>query len=58
MTLMLTRVKQKLKSMRKMLEIVFVKEMNPLTRNNSERSRSNQAACEKKHFFSTALGEK
>ena len=51
---MLKRLKQKLKSMRKMLEIMFVEEMNPLTRG----SRSNQATYEKKHFSSTALGEK
>ena len=52
MTLMLKRLKQKLKSMRKMLEIVFVKEMNPLTRGTTRKGQDLIRLLVKKSIFS------
>ena len=52
MTLMLKRLKQKLKSMRKMLEIVFVEEMNPLTRGTTRKGQDLIRPLVKKSIFS------
>ena len=51
MTLMLKRLNRKLKSMRKMLEIVFVEEVNPLTRGTNLKGQDLIRPLVKKSMF-------
>lgn len=51
MMLMLKRLNRKLKSMRKMLEIVFVEEMNPLTRGTTLKGQDLIRPLVKKSMF-------